>query len=265
MGADVDRDRLSRLLTNLDDPKTLQHLLLKEELTRGLAPQFGSGTKDSKSSRADSFATGVVLTIAFMVLQSFASVYQELVLKKYKDIPFYVQKVYQETWSVIFSLLNTSVIAPYMARMGYGRKAKDEAAFFSNPFYGWESPWVITCFIFLFMRSWLIVLILKMLSSIIKQLCSVCAIALVYFLMIMHTCKHVDNGNAFWCSWDPAEISLSVALSDVGVVLSVMAYILLLAREKELEALKAEAATKSNELEVELSGVGPRQQAQPSG
>jgi len=230
-----DQINTNLLMDALEDESAanLQHLALKEHLIYKLAPTLSA----DKSNVHTNLAKGIPLAIFFEVLQSCAAIYQEKVLQGYSDIPIYVQKVYQEFWAFWFSLLNAGVIAPLMASYGLGRKTPDEAQLFHSPFYGWGNPWVFACFFMLITRSWLTVVIMKMLSAMVKQLCGVVAMCLVYMIAAGYDCK---DGRSFCPISGLANLSWQVTLVDLGVLLSVAGFVLLKREEKlTVEALEA--------------------------
>jgi len=234
---EVNIEMLVQVLQNTSTT-ALEHLSMKEHLIHDLAPHVSGKQADVHAS----LAKGIPLTLFFQLLQSCAATYQEKVLQGYGEIPIYVQKVYQEFWAFWFSLLNAALIAPFMSSLGYGRATPPEASLLRNPFYGWDNPWVFACFFMLITRSWLTVIIMKMLSAIVKQLCAVVAMCLVYMIAAGYTCK---DGKTFCPISGLSNLSWRVTFVDLGVLLAVASYVLL-KREEKLTAEALQAAQAAN-------------------
>lgn len=238
------------LATLFAEDANVDKLLLKENLTSRINGAVISNNIGGKASgAAGDFFKGCCLTVVFMTLQSLVGVYHEIALKEYKTVPFYTQKVYQEIWGFFFSLLNAAVIAPLLASKGIGSVASADSDFFLHPFAGWESPWVRLVFFTCLIRSWCIVIILRTLDSMTKQLCAVCTTGLIYFFMLVHTCKGHADGNDFFCPEGLQEVSGKVAVADIGVLFAVVCYAVLQLEQKKWQAVVEAAVAKEKKVD----------------
>jgi len=201
----------------------------------------------STSQASKNFVLGFMLTIVFILLQCGASVYCELILKKDKHLPFFIQKFYLEVPGTLFGLLLAWKLDKLLVDEGLKKEGKVKF-FVDGPFAGWDNHWVILCFVFFVMKSWGSGFLVKQMSSLVKQLCSVTSVGVLYFFGLVHlTCSHVDT---FFC---PAaffsKLSLPMVMADFCVLFSVTSYTLAQRdkRRKVMYREKADKAMKDNE------------------
>lgn len=146
--------------------------------------------KASGDDAADSgkFVIGFLLVIVNATVMAFAGVWAEKKMKAYKSTPFYIQKMYLEIGGMLSSLAFLYGITPPMKK---ALKGRDDPATVNvlgyNPFAGWSNPYVIVLFIVFFSKNYLQGILVKRMSSLVKQLSQVVATALVYFASNLHT------------------------------------------------------------------------------
>jgi hypothetical protein len=176
----------------------------------------------SAGKASNNFSMGVTLTALFVIIQCGASVYCELILKKDKHLPFYIQKFYLEVPGTLFACLVSWKIDGWMVSVGLGKAPKygDVKVFEDGPLAGWNY-WVIIAFVFFVMKSWGSGFLVKMMSSLVKQLCSVVAVCLTYFFGLMHLkCP----GGEFFCPANLSAMTLSMVVVDMCVLFAVLSY-----------------------------------------
>jgi drug/metabolite transporter (DMT)-like permease len=126
---------------------------------------------------------GALLVLLNAFVTALAGVWAEKFMKAYKSVPFYIQKIYLELGNVVTQLIMIFAILPAIKP---GITNVKNLGF--NIFHGWGSnPYVIILFFVFFVKSYLQGILVKRMSSLVKQLSQVVATALVYFFAIMHT------------------------------------------------------------------------------
>merc|ERR1712194_945899 len=113
------------------------------------------------------------------------------------------------------------------------------AVWFEGLFAGWHSPWVISAFVFYVAKSWASGLLVKQMSSLTKQLCSVVTVGLLYFFVMFHVrCAP----SVFFC---PEELdpTLAMVVNDLCVLVSVLTYTLAQRDQHRMQSFEDEAAS----------------------
>merc|ERR1719230_548996 len=110
---------------------------------------------------------GFLLTAIFVLISCFASVYCEVVLKKDKHLPFYIQKIFLEIPGGFFSVFCTIVLRPILMNNGIAEKKLSFSWVDQGMFFGWDNALVPVLFLFVIAKSWLSGIICKQLSGII--------------------------------------------------------------------------------------------------
>merc|ERR1719263_699916 len=157
------------------------------------------------------------------MITAFCGVYSELVLKKDHHAPFYVQKVFLELPGGVFSVLTTWLIRPILVNQGIGGDRLKTSFLETGLFMGWDSSLVITTFVFLLAKSWLSGIIVKQLSAVAKQVCSIVSVAALYFFLLVHDC---GNANAFieFCPSGLQNANFNIIIVYLAVIFTVVNY-----------------------------------------
>jgi len=130
---------------------------------------------------------GALLVLVNATITALAGVWAEKFMKQYKHVPFYIQKIYLEVGNVVIQSLCFFV---FNIMKSGGKKPNNANNFGYNPLHGWFSnPYVILLFINFFTKSYLQGILVKRMSSLVKQLTAVVATALCYFFAIIHTAQ----------------------------------------------------------------------------
>lgn len=167
---------------------------------------------------------GGLITLVVVLLQCVASLWAEYFLKKDKHLPFYVQKIYIEVPGLLAAVLLASPLVSSVA-IHFGVKKKGDMNIFNDGFFAGWNPTVLLHFIFFMSISWLSGLMVKVWSSLIKQLCKVNVVGLLYFLSLVHLkCPLKD---VWWCPSNIKSATINMVVVDLVVVFSVVAYVLL--------------------------------------
>lgn len=129
------------------------------------------------------FPVGLVFVLLNATVTALAGVWAEKYMKAYKSTPFYIQKLYLEVGNMIVQLIFLYVANPIvnsekeniMPKLGYNLAS----GLFSNP-YMMPLLWVF------FIKNYMQGILVKRMSSLVKQLSAVVATALCYFFLIVH-------------------------------------------------------------------------------
>jgi len=194
------------------------------------------------ASESKSFFIGFVLTGVFIVVNCAASVYSELWLKKDHHLPFYIKKFYFEVPGGAFGLLLAWKLNPWLIANGWRQEQK--VSFFEDgPFAGWDNHWVLLCVTFFVVKSWGTGFLVQQMSSLVKQLCSVTSVGVLYFFSLWHL--KCDDVNTFFCPEKvSSEISISIVIADFCVLSAVISYTLA-QRDKSRKAMFKEQAAQA--------------------
>merc|ERR1719263_888196 len=171
------------------------------------------------------------------MITAFCGVYSELVLKKDHHAPFYVQKVFLELPGGVFSVLCTWLIRPILVNNGIGGSRLKTSFLETGLFMGWDSSLVITTFVFLLAKSWLSGIIVKQLSAVTKQVCSIVSVAALYFILLLHDC---GNPKAFleFCPSGLQKANFNIIVVDLAVLYTVVSYTTALRDKKRKKMFK---------------------------
>lgn len=218
------------------------------------------GSKQGGQSKA--MTVGLAITAVFVLLQVGCCILCEAVLKQEKNTPFYVQKFFLEVPGSILGLLITNVFNPmvYQALISEPfnfdpNDANDAKALRSikgknaekwehilAPFAGWNLV-VVVAFLFFNAKSWCSGFMTKQLSSIVKQLCSVCGVAILYFLAKIH-----PPAGPFWQPEGLRTIDRAMVIADFCVLCSVVSYTLAGRDKRRKEQFKKDAEAVRDQL-----------------
>jgi hypothetical protein len=145
-------------------------------------------------------------------------------LKKDHHLPFFIKKFYFEVPGTLFGLLLAWKLNPWLITEGW-KKPQKVSFFVDGPFAGWDNHWVLLCVFFFVVKSWGTGYLVQQMSSLVKQLCSVTSVGVLYFFSLWHL--KCDDYNTFFCPEKfSSEISLSIVLADFCVLSSVVSYTL---------------------------------------
>lgn len=193
--------------------------------------------KPLSMSESSNVLTGLLLTGIFILTTAACGVYSELVLKKDHHVPFYVQKVFLELPGGIFSVLCTWLIRPLLVSHGIGGEKLKQSFLETGLFQGWDSATVVTTFVFLLAKSWLSGILVKQLSAVAKQVCSIVSVATLYFVLFLHDC---GNKSAFleFCPSGLQRAHFNIIVCDLCVLCTVVSYTTALRDKKRKQMFK---------------------------
>lgn len=183
-------------------------------------------------------ALGFALTAIFVLMSCFAAVYCEIVLKKEKHVPFYIQKIFLEATGVPFAVLLTYCVRPLLVKNHIAEKKLAISFADKGLFYGWDNWLVPLLFVFFIAKSWLSGIICKQLSAISKQLCSITSVCVLYFFMLIHDCENGD----FVCPGGISKASFNIIIIDLAVMTAVISYTTALRDKKRKQMYKQQLA-----------------------
>jgi len=196
--------------------------------------------KAGSAQASQNFGLGLLLTGIFVLLQCGASVYCELILKKDKHMPFFIQKFYLEVPGTLFALFVSWKLDGWMIAVGLGKEKEGAVKFFvDGPFAGWNNSFVILTFVFLVMKSWGSGFLVKKMSSLVKQLCSIVAVCLTYFFGMIHL-QCPDGG--FYCPANISSVTFAMVMADIAVLASVLSYSFAQRDKQRTDTLSKEVA-----------------------
>lgn len=140
-----------------------------------------------KTNITYNYTTGLMLVGLNALVMSLANVTCELYLKQFWSTPFYIQKIYLEIPNFFWSLFFTTVIkrSRLFANMG----DSPERSFLDLPngmFNGWQNPWVPALMICFFLETYADGMLVKRLSSVVKQMCCIIEVCMLYFFRQVH-------------------------------------------------------------------------------
>jgi hypothetical protein len=201
---------------------------------------------------SNNFITGVMLTVVFIFVNSAAGVYSELMLKTDKHLPFFIQKFYFEVPGTLFGFLLAWQGNDWLVDIGLKKPAR-VSMIHDGPFVGWNNHWVILCFAFYVIKSWGAGMLVKMMSSLAKQLCSIVSVGALYFFALVHLeCADVNTffcPEAFW-----PNVSVSMVIADFCVLGSVTSYALA-QRDKSRKLMYREQVQEAKNGNEQLKGA----------
>jgi len=209
----------------------------------------------SKSNESKNFLVGLMLTGVFILVNCSASVYSELMLKTDHHLPFFIKKFYFEVPGTLFGLLLSWQLNPLLIATGW--KKPDKVSFFGDgPFAGWNNHWVILCVTLFIVKSWVTGYLVQQMSSLVKQLCSVSSVGVLYFFSLVHLkCSHVDT---FFCPEKfSSEISVSMVVADFCVLCAVISYTLA-QRDKSRKTMYKEQVDQAKSENEQLKGTAAK-------
>lgn len=166
-----------------------------------LATLIDSNTAEKSGANS----LGYLLTIGYVLADSCNAVYEQKVLQGGGDTPFYVQMTFKLIPYTVMALVLKLVLGPHIAKDG------DVSIFKEGFFSGWGNAPALLTFFSLIGKEWFQGIVIKQLSSMVRQLCGVVSVALLYFLLKLH-------------GVDQAPLSFPVILIDLSVMFSVLAY-----------------------------------------
>lgn len=238
---------VKKVLTN-PDGKLVEHLV-KHVSARSML--------DSSTS-----AVGYILTGLFVCMSCTAGVYSERVLKGSHHMPFYIQKVYLEIPASFSAFLFSWIARPILVSHGIAKDKLETNIIDNGLFCGWgASPWVGTTFFFMIIKSWLSGIICKQLSSLSKQLCSITAVVVLYFVTLIHVCPVPDDPSAMlggsgapmWCPSQLGTASFSVIVADLAVLCAVVSYMTAMRDKQRKQMWKKQFVQADEERQVLLA------------
>lgn len=137
----------------------------------------------SAGSGSPNLPVGMIFVLVNATVTALAGVWAEKYMKAYKSTPFYIQKLYLEVGNMFVQLIFLYVANPLvnsdkaniMTKLGFN----PASGLFSNP-YMMPLLWVF------FVKNYMQGILVKRMSSLVKQLSAVVATALCYFFLIIH-------------------------------------------------------------------------------
>mmetsp|Transcript_39730 Transcript_39730/g.84933 ORF Transcript_39730/g.84933 Transcript_39730/m.84933 type:complete len:449 (+) Transcript_39730:126-1472(+) len=182
-------------------------------------------------------AIGLCICTSATFLSSSVSCYGEWLLKSEGETPFYMQKFYAEVSGLLMGFFLTthgnrliiSVLRSLGKAAGLEHRVQHEVRnfeghWFQDPLAAWDDKFMVFAFVFYTSKSWCSAYLVKQMSSIAKQLCSVMAVGLVYVLCLIHvTCPM--RGDHF-CPRNISQASLPMMVMSACMMCSVVSYIL---------------------------------------
>jgi len=202
---------------------------------------------------------GLALTAIFVILQVGCCIVCEAVLKQEKKTPFYVQKFFLEVPGSALGLIITNVLNPIMykvllsppfsfdadSKSMKSMKGKDGGFFehIVDPFAGWNLM-IWMAFMLFMAKSWCSGFLTKQLSAIVKQLCSVFGVGIIYFLQKIHPAEKAP----FFYPEGLGDIKQSMVVADLCVLCAVVSYTLAGRDKKKKEQFKREVMEARQEL-----------------
>jgi len=218
-------------------------------------------TGGADKSESNNFLIGFILTVVFIILNCGASVYSEYFLKKDHHLPFYIKKFYFEVPGTLFGMLLAWQLNPWMIETGW-KQPQTVYFFVDGPFAGWNNHWVILCVLFFIVKSWGTGYLVQQMSSLVKQLCSVTSVGILYFFTLVHLegeCKPFKSPatgvDKFFCPGSFfKEISVNMVIADFCVLAAVTSYTLA-QRDKSRKLMFKEQAAQAKEENEHLKGA----------
>jgi drug/metabolite transporter (DMT)-like permease len=215
-------------------------------------------TEDKTAGDTDTtnFIIGLILALTNVLIMVLSGVYAEKYMKKYKATPFYIQKIFLELPNIFLQLLFSYVVNPLK-----GDHATGSMNGSYNPFYGWiANPYVILLFLCFFTKSYLQGILVKRMSSLVKQISQVVAVCSLYFFTKIHDCASVedkiDQFKSFWCFGDLKACTGRMIMIDLVVFACVMCYVFSGSDTERMKKLTAE---------VEMYKKGPEAEKKDGG
>lgn len=207
---------------------------LEEDLA---AVKAGATASQAQKEGGAMMTVGIVLCLSNVIFQSGVSILCEGLLKAERDTPFYIQKFYMEISGFLFSFLLVGLVNPGMVKMleaiGESAGIQKQVAFstkgmkgswFKDPLAGMGDPFWWVTFLLMIAKSWLSGCVVKLLSSIAKQLCQVISVGITYFMSLIHlSCPDKTD---YFCLGNIRSATFAMICCDLCIILSVIGYAL---------------------------------------
>lgn len=140
-------------------------------------------TAGSAGSGSPNLPVGMIFVLVNATVTALAGVWAEKYMKAYKSTPFYIQKLYLEVGNMFVQLIFLYVANPLMN----SEKANIMTKLGFNPASGlFSNPYMMPLLWVFFIKNYMQGILVKRMSSLVKQLSAVVATALCYFFLIIH-------------------------------------------------------------------------------
>lgn len=176
------------------------------------------GTEES-----DGRVLGIMLTFLYALADSFSAVYEQKLLKATLNTPFSIQVIYKLVPFTISACALKMAFGDAFARPGEPNMFRD------GFFRGWENPWAVCAACAMLGKEWFQGVVIKHLDALVRQLCGIVTIVLLYFILRLHGVS-------------TSPMSIPVIITILGVVFSVFAYALVGRAHKFSLALEEQLA-----------------------
>jgi hypothetical protein len=211
-----------------------------------------SGKSTDTGAEADyDYVAGAIMCMVNCLVMCFASIVAEKFLKQYKKTPFYVQKIALETPQLVWLPIWNTFLKPMLDWAiwnAVGKGDKYEAALLKRPTpsfteaiwntlpgtdnfrtgFSFSNVWLIVLILSFCAKSYLNGILVKQMSSVVKQICQVTSVSCVYFCL---------------CMIDPkVTLNLPQIAADLLVFFSVFSYALSNRDKERKRNLKKEIA-----------------------